>query len=48
MLLTLMFFCAVVAVIVIAFGTFDELRDVWAHPVHRPAEDDPHVVRPRH
>lgn len=47
MLLTLMFLCAAIAILLIAFGTFDELRDVWAHPDHRPAEHDPHVGKPR-
>jgi hypothetical protein len=47
MLLTLMFFCAVVAVILIAFSTFDGLRDLWPHPDHRPDKDNPYVAKPR-
>ncbi len=47
MLLTLMFVCAVVAVILIAFGTFGELRDLWAHPDHKAEEDHSHYVGSR-
>lgn len=39
MLLTLMFFFAVAAIVLIAFGTFGDLWDEWRHPDHRPAEE---------
>jgi hypothetical protein len=38
MLFSLMLVCAVAAVLVIATGAFEELREVWSHPDHREAE----------
>jgi hypothetical protein len=32
MLLSLMIACAVVAVLLLAMGAFDDLHDLWAHP----------------
>lgn len=46
MLLTLMFLCAAIVIVLIAFSTFDDLRNVWHHPDHRPASDDPHHAKP--
>jgi len=47
MLLSLMIVCAVGAILLFASGAFDELRDVWRHPEHRDAEDDPHHPKPK-
>jgi hypothetical protein len=47
MLLSLMIACAVVAVLLLAMGAFSDLHDLWAHPDHRPAEDDPRFHKPK-
>ena len=47
MLLSLMIVCAVGAVLLFAMGAFSDLRDVWTHPDHRPAEDDAHWHKPK-
>jgi hypothetical protein len=47
MLLLLMIASAVVAVLLLAIGAFDDLHDLWAHPDHRPAESDPRFHNPK-
>jgi hypothetical protein len=47
MLLTLMFFCAVAAIVLIAFGTFGDLWNEWRHPHHRPADEESHSLKTR-
>ena len=47
MLLTLMIVCAVGAVLLFGLGAFDELRDLWTHPDHRPAEENHQFPRPK-
>jgi hypothetical protein len=39
-LLSVMIVVAGAAVLLFALGAFDELRDLWSHPDHRPVEDE--------
>jgi hypothetical protein len=48
MLLTLMFFFAVAAIVLIAFGTFGDLWAEWRHPDHRPVDEESYSVKTRH
>jgi hypothetical protein len=41
-----MFPCAVIVIVVIAFSTFGDLRDMWHYPDHRPASDNSHHAKP--
>ena len=47
MLLWLMIAFAVGAVLLFSMGALDDLHDLWTHPDHRPAEDDPPLRRPK-
>jgi len=47
MLLTLMFFFAIAAIVLIAFGTFGDVWDEWRHPDHRFANDESHSLKTR-
>jgi len=45
MLFVLMFVCAAIAVLLVGLGAFTVLRDLWAHPDHRIADQDARIPR---
>jgi len=45
MLLSLMIVCALAAILLFALGAFEELRDLWMHPDHRPSDEGRHFPR---
>lgn len=47
MLLSFMIVCAVGAVLLLALGAFEDLRDAWKHPVHQDLEHVPHHPKPK-
>lgn len=46
-MLLVMIVCAVGAILLFTSGAFDDLRDVWAHPEHKSADDAFHQSKPK-
>jgi hypothetical protein len=47
MLFALMIFCALAAVLFIAFDAYNDLHDIWRHPGHRDFDQNPHIPKSR-
>lgn len=46
-MLLVMIVCAVGAILLFTSGALDDLRDVWAHPEHKSADDAFHQSKPK-
>ncbi len=47
MLFSLMLLCAIAAILVVAMGTFTELREIWFHPDRRQEDNASRLVGTR-